>query len=244
MSKQSYELIKINHENKIDFAADWQCERDMLLAKTAEIRVVSASNNNEAGKLLKQIGAHSNALEKARKDYVKPIQDKISDIKALSDAQRAGLEAERQRLKKTIGAFEIAERQRLQEIERQKAMEEAAKEMARQAELDKLKAEKEKENANNFFYDPTQDAQVVQKQAEFEAERKLAEKAIDMTPQKAQGSAVKIRKNWGFEIEDVNQIPRWFLMPDMQKIGAFVRENKELTEIKGIKVICTETVSA
>jgi len=124
----SKELIVLNPEKQIDFAADWQCERDMLLKKTAEIKVVSASNNNEAGKLLKEIGSHSNALEKARKDYVKPINDKIKEIKTLTDAQRAGLEAEKERLKKTIGAFEIAERQRLQEIERKKAMEEAAKE--------------------------------------------------------------------------------------------------------------------
>jgi len=243
MSK-SKELIVLNPEKQIDFAADWQCERDMLLKKTAEIKVVSASNNNEAGKLLKEIGSHSNALEKARKDYVKPINDKIKEIKTLTDAQRAGLEAEKERLKKTIGAFEIAERQRLQEIERKKAMEEAAKEMARQAELDKLKAEKEKENENNFFYDPAQDAQLIQLKAEAEAARKLAEKTINMNAQKAKGSAVKIRKTWGFEIVDVNQINRFFMTPDLQKIGAFVRENKELTEIKGIKVICTETVSA
>jgi len=34
------------------------------------------------------------------------------------------------------------------------------------------------------------------------------------------------------------------MMPDMQKIGAFVRQNKELTNIPGIKVICQKSVSA
>ena len=238
-------LIKVNPADKsIDFAGEWVQQRDELLSYSSNIKAVNAENNAEAGRLLKEIGKHSNLLEKARKDYVKPINDQIKKIKTLTDAQRAGLEAEKERLKKTIGAFEIAEQQRLQRIKQEKAMEAARKEAERQAELERLRKEKEAEHQDDFFYDPSTDAELAQKEAEAEAQRKLEQQEISMQKQKAEGSTVKIRENWTFEIEDVSSIPNVFMMPDMQKIGAFVRQNKELTNIPGIKVICQKSVSA
>ena len=47
---------------------------------------------------------------------------------------------------------------------------------------------------------------------------------------------VSKQESWNFEITNVNLIPREYLIPDQQKIGAVVRALKDRTEIPGVRI--------
>lgn len=48
-------------------------------------------------------------------------------------------------------------------------------------------------------------------------------------------SGVSIRTNWKHEVEDANEVPREWLIPDEKAIGAYVRKHKEKAKIPGVK---------
>jgi len=69
---------------------------------------------------------------------------------------------------------------------------------------------------------------------------------IDITPEPA-APAPKVDKvshveTWTFEIEDLDKIPREYLVPDMQKIRGIVKSMKGHTNIPGIKVVKDYTI--
>jgi len=51
------------------------------------------------------------------------------------------------------------------------------------------------------------------------------------------------RTNWKFDIVDESLIPRTFLTPDLTKIGAHVRANKEVSSIPGVLAFAEQTAS-
>lgn len=57
-------------------------------------------------------------------------------------------------------------------------------------------------------------------------------------------AGISYRDNWKFEIENLGEVPREYMTPDMVKIGAVVRALKGGTRIPGVRVYSEKTVAA
>jgi len=57
-------------------------------------------------------------------------------------------------------------------------------------------------------------------------------------------AGVVMKEIWKFEVTDINQIPREYMMPDLTKIGGVVRALKGQTKIAGVKVYAENNIAA
>lgn len=147
-----------------------------------------------------------------------------------------------------------AEERRLNEERQRKAREEAEAERKRvqaQADADRKAREKEieaqrkagelnKREADRLKREAEEAARKAKEQAEADAKAQAAVAPVQVKPNTAAAPGVSSRMNWKFRIVDPNKIPRVFLIPDEQAIGAKVRwmKDKAATEalIPGIEV--------
>jgi len=63
-------------------------------------------------------------------------------------------------------------------------------------------------------------------------------------PMKPMTQGISTQKRWKFRIIDADKIPREYMKPDEQKIGAIVRATKGQTKIPGVEVYSEDSVSA
>jgi len=111
-----------------------------------------------------------------------------------------------------------------------KIYERTQQEIKEKAEQERIRLEKEKEEAEKDLFKDDTTLETIKK-----TEQKL--QSIEQTDfQKIAG--IGLRKNWKFRIVDKAKIPRGYLIPDEVLIGKEVRTLKENCKIEGIEVYC------
>jgi len=220
-------------ERQIVISGKWLERRDSLCVNAAAALVVgNDAQFNAATEMLSQVTKHSNAAEAERKRLSKPFSDAARRIKALVDKARKPLEDYKLKIKAATNQYAKEQRERerreREEAER-KAREEAEKRVAEQQVEEEL-------------FGDAKDPEPVQVETEA-----VAHRAVSSTARVVE--FVKVG-----EI-DIERIPRAFMVPDMRKIGEYVRahgdeikarlrENPDVEVIEGVKlVIETDTRS-
>lgn len=192
-------------------------------------QLVIASNEDyvRAGALLVAI----KGIRKKINDTFKPIKQKMDAAKQeVLDQERAAdkplVEAE-EIIKPRLAAWN-KEQERIRQEEEMRLQEIARKEEEERRLKEAILAEQsgDKEEAEAIINTPIQAPPVV----------------VQKTTPKVAG--VSFRENWDFEIINENLIPRQYLMPNMIAIRAVVKGLKNQTNIPGVKVFSTSSVSA
>lgn len=161
--------------------------------------------------LIKEISDTFDPLIKAAHETHKKIIEKKKKYADLPEKAK-------NLLRKAIGDYQQAERARAQEEARKRQEEERAKaEAARLKEAEKLEQEGKTEEAAKALDEPIVIAKFQERQIE-------------------KPSGIAYRENWKFKIVDPAKIPAEYLMPDMVKIGQYVRAMKERGVIPGIEI--------
>lgn len=71
------------------------------------------------------------------------------------------------------------------------------------------------------------------------------ERDLEAAPEAApQASGISYRELWSFEIEDLNSIPREYLVPNTDKLGKLARAMKDEACVPGVRFFSTKTIAA
>jgi hypothetical protein len=216
--------MNINIENKKE--SELKSLETILSQLNDKSIAVKISNDNElstATELLKTVKERIKIIEERRTDLVKPLNDYVKNL----NAEFKPYKEKAEEIKKLLET-EILRYNRIRE---EKLREEAEKK--RQEELAKLKEEEEKARLlNEVFDDSTQEklAETLKRQQE-----KLENKEIEIsTAIKTNKATTTTRKQWAYEIEDENKVPREFCNPDHYKIQIAIKNG--IREIAGLKI--------
>lgn len=203
--------------------------------------------------MVKQIQVKDKAsLERAHKAlvYIKGVREEINafcnpNIQRLHEAHKEALAQKRVFERSSIEAENYIKPQVASYLAKLESLRREAEEKAR----------REKEEVERKAREEEQ----VRVRAAMEAEEKgnveEAKKILDQTPtqapfvpqtvvppkEKIQG--LSIRKDWKWEVEDIDKVPNEYLclVPDSEKITAYVKAMKEKAKIPGIRIFSKDT---
>ena len=200
---------------------EWVQKRDELIREAQGITVENGTQFEAASELLRMITKVSNALEKQRKDFVKPFNAASKGIKKAADEARQPLEVVKSEVNKKVSAY-AAEQRRIEAEERKKAEQKAQEEAARKA--------AEQEVAASLGLDDEEPEEII---VENEAVAK-----------RARSSSVAIVTSVVIAGMNDNKLPRPFLTPSMPAINAYIREHKQSLQEKLKELDEGETIEA
>lgn len=198
-------------------------------------------------------------LESKRTAITKPINDGLKAINAMFKGATEQLEQALRVVESPMKAY-VQEQDRLRREAEESARKEQERirleqeEAQRKAE-EEFKAARERENALKRLAVEELDP-VAALLAESEAEEAAAASQEAMEAVKAEmreahrlehaplvtaiakpmAAGTSVRRNWKYEITDESALPRTYLVPNEQLIGAAVRSLKDKTNIPGIRV--------
>jgi hypothetical protein len=220
---QPIDVSKVDQEEKHAVAVLESANR---LTVTTEVEYAST------GELLKAVKAKQKELEAERKAITQPLeQAKKAVIALFKKPQEMLIKAENILKKQMIEFQDEQERKRIAEEKR--LAEEAAKSEAKEkAKLEKKAVRLEEKGCTDMAMQARADAEAVHIPAPVLAKE---------TP-KVQGIAKKTV--WKYKIEDQNQIPREYMMPNEKMIGEVVRATKGKIQIAGVKAYPETTIAA
>jgi len=181
---------------------------------------------------------------------VKAMQKQINDtfdpvIKKAHEAHREAISQKKKYetplrdaegiVKKEIGAY-MAEQERIRK--------EAEEKVRREIEEAERKARENEERR-------LQEAIEAEEAGDIEAAENILnsipskpEPIATPVPMKPLTQGISTQKRWKFRITDADKIPREYMKPDEQKIGAVVRATKGQTRIPGVEIYSEDSVSA
>lgn len=196
----------------------------------AKAQSLAVTNNEEL--------VTANAFVKSAKALIKEIRDGYDDIiKYWNDGHKATIAKRDKYLKPVSESVEIAKGKMAPYMEEQQRKIREAEEKARQAERDAEEAERKAEEERQ-----AKACQALHDGDTKAAEDILAEPVKEIVPEtvdipeamKLEGTHTRV--TWDWELENIESVPRCFLMPDRVKINKYVQEQKEKSEIPGIRV--------
>jgi hypothetical protein len=224
------ELIAPEEAAKKRLAIISKCQQLALAANT--IKVTSAIDYRGAGEmLLKLKGMRKELDELCRPEIQKRYEAHREATREFNSADSPLAIAVRTVESRMLSwqqeqeAARRREQERIEAEERRKAEEEARR-VATEAQLaHAIEAEQsgDKELAEQILAEPTPQLPVYVP-------------PVCVASEVPQVEGLSKRQTWSFQIEDINKIPREYLLPDNKKIGAVVRALKSHTNIPGIKV--------
>ena len=203
--------------------------------KQINAMVVDNKNNyGMAGDLLKAIKNRRKETEQHRKELVAPLNDRVKaingSIKPLTDGLDRLISLLSNKMKSFI-EIEARRERELAEIEQKRLIKEARKQAEQVAALfeDEI-----------IFGDVETATEMAERRDEIISNienriEKDVEKAgkIDLKV-KSFNSTTSVRKSWKFDITDTAQIPREYLVPDLQKIREAVKNGERY--IAGVNI--------
>lgn len=221
-------------QREVEISKDWLLERNALVAKSQEIKTITANGQFEAASfVLSQITKVSNSLETMRKQLAKPFQDAAACVKDASDKARDPLEQEKTRLKALLGTY-AEEQRKAQEAERRRIEEEQRRQIEQQAA--ERAAQEDLGIAQDEVFTPavTAPAPVVQM---------------------PKSSAVRTVERVAWTVVNEDAVPRGYMIVDPRKVNDHVREHGDFikaqvkdgageTLVPGIKFTIETTVAA
>ena len=201
-------------------------ERESLLARVSNLRILDQNGYTEAAGWLKSIKGFLKSIEDARTRITKPINDSLREVNAQAKEAAAPFLESEAKIKRAMIAYSD-EQDRLQREEQRRLNEAAEKERLRLQEIADRAAAKGQTN----------------KAEQFE-ERAQAVTAPVVQTQAPKVAGVSIPKVWTFEITDEDVIPREYLVVDESRIRRVVTALKGDTKIPGVRVLEQKRISA
>lgn len=198
-----------------------------MFVKYEVFKVKDQASFDEAGEALKL----TSKLEKQIGDQRKNLTRPLDDLKKKWMEFFAGPENACTRLKCLLQNKMMDYRNEQERIRREQ---EARIQEANRREADKLNRRAMKAEESGKM----EKADMLKEQA---ANVAMLQPVVSSQVQKVEGT--RIVKNWTYEIEQEELIPREFCSPDSKKIRAMVIAHKENAKIPGVRVFFTETVS-
>jgi len=190
---------------------------DGIIAEMATIKITSEEDALQAGSFLRK-----------NKETQKFVKDYFEDARAAT--YKAYKEVTDQ-IKFFVGKLEKAEKAVKRKVsDYQMEQERARREEARRLAEEARKREEERRLAQAI---ETGDEEILEKPVEA-PQVKVEE------PRKMDG--VSFVEKWTYEIQDVSQIPREYLMPDERKIRSHVASMKDKAKIPGVRIYADKTV--
>lgn len=190
---------------------------DGIIAEMATIRIEDETTAIQAGEFLKK----NKETQKFVKDYFEDAR--AATYKAYKEVTDnisffvKKLQQAETAVKRKISDYQM-EQERIRREEERRLAEEARK------------REEERRLAQAI---ETGDEEILEKPVEV-PQVKIEE------PRKMDG--VSFVEKWTYQIEDVSQIPREFLIPDEKKIRSYVTSMKEKAKIPGVRIYADKTV--
>ena len=193
---------------------------DQILAKMEQLAITNPEQFQETAEFLQGI----KGKQKEVKDYFEPRRAKAEAEKQKVLAEINGykrpLEKAEIIVKKKLGEYRVAQEQKRREEEQKRLAE------LKVQEEDRLLDEAETNGDESILDD----------------EIMLARPTLETEIPKMAG--ISFTEVWHFEIVDVKQIPRDYMIPDERKIQGVVKALKDKTSISGIRVYSDQQVGA
>lgn len=237
--------------NQEDPTKDLNAEASSLLESARTIRVTDADSYKQAGAFFANIKGKIKEVEAARTARVKPLNDTVklinSDFKGITEQLEAVLKVvevpmlafqrEEERKRREAEAAAAAERKRLEDEARAKAEEELQKAM-------EAKAAAQQATNPVAAYVAEQQARAAAEaaQSNYREMAMAAQQVQVVVPARVTAAGTSLRKTWKFRITDINQVPREFLVPNEQMLGAVARSQKESANIPGVEFYAEESI--
>lgn len=190
-----------------------------IVDQAKAVKVVDIESYKYAGELWKSIGD----MIKEVKATFDPICEAANKAHKAATAKRASfldpLESVYRSVKRLMSDYD-AEQERIRREAEEKLREQARKE------------EEERRLQEAIALEQSGQKEVAE--AVMEAPVYVAPVVIPKVVPKMTGGPV-FQKRWDFEITDINQIPRQYMVPDLVKIRQIVTALKDQTNIPGVK---------
>ena len=177
-------------------------------------------------------------LEKARKTLVKPLNDHVkminAEFKNVTDQYEQVITAARAKISPYMAEKARREREERERQERERAEAEATRQAEIAAEAARLAAEKAQQP--DVYQTPDLAEQAAQAEAEVTAPppppKPKKKKATAV--KSASGTAAATRQVWAWEIEELDAVPREFLIVDSRAISQAVKAGER--QIAGVRI--------
>ncbi len=201
-------------------------EAQLILDHAKAIVIRDQVGYEEAAIALKQLKARMSTLEDERTKITKPMD---AAKKAVMDLFRRPQDflIEAERIMKNAMITYSNEQERIRKAEQARQDEIARKERER------IETQASKAEAAG----KTEKAEALQEKAQM-----IAAPVVESTVEKTSG--ISYRTVYEFEIVDVEQIPREWMVPDLKAIGGAVRSTQGKINIPGVKAIARKTIAA
>lgn len=244
--EKDVEIVRVEHSN----------EAARMLASAQSFVIDCAEMAEAAAEDLGIVKAKLKVLEEKRTELKKPVLEAGKRIDAMFKELSEGYLKAEAVLKNALVGWQESERKRL-EAER-RIQEEAARKLREQQEAEARRQAEEARKAEEAARtaaaagDAAAAAEAQAKAAEAAQAAAVAQEtaqaiehmapAVVAAPAKLAG--VSMREDWDFEIVDVNQIPREFLVVDEAKLRKVVKALKGDAKIAGVRVFSKPVVAA
>jgi hypothetical protein len=191
-------------------------EKNELIEQAGRVVVENDQQEALAGDLLKMVKSAIKKAEEERTKIVKPFNDGVKAINLKYKEITEPLEAAKEKIERAMRPYALQKIKKQQEEERlaREALEAQALEKAAQAETPEA-------------------AEEVISTAVVASERVAQPSTVRGT----YGSVTSKRIKYTFEVVDVEQIPRAYLLPDEKKIRAAINGENRVTDIPGVKIV-------
>ena len=224
-------------------------ELTQLVAPTLAIKVTNAGSSSSAIEAAKQVKALQKRIEAKRKDIVGPLNDRVKLINDYAKSIMAPLEQAESHLKKELVSFEMEQEKirlevlRKAEEERKRVEEELrAKHDAEQAALID-----EAQVSDLFGADesqPSVDARALDLEIAQQEEIARANMAARQREYDAKSIGIKnARKIWRCEAVDISQVPKEFLVIELNSAAVLAAARAGVTTIPGVRIWQETTVA-
>lgn len=217
-------------QTQISVVDEAKARRDELLAEAGTIMTVTDQiDADAAGETLKALKEFTRAVEDSRKDVKAPVLELTRQIDSLAKELVTDLEAQANRISRTLGAWQAEERRKADEARRKAAEEE---ERIKREATRAMQAAQEQATSRN-------QAAVAQARIESEMVEKIVEvkqKAEEVVALSRPAGAT-VRETWCFEVTDIKALYQAApylvnLEPNGTAIRAAIKTNQDIPGLR------------
>lgn len=201
-----------------------------LMNETSLFKIKTQIDYELAADMLKRIKSKYNEVDNIRKNITKPLDMAKKAVMELFNKPLTLLSNAESKLKENMIAFHN-EQERIRKAEEEKLRKKAEEEELKKKEALEVRAQKAEEKGDT------------------EKANELREKKEDIfvpTPilsEPEQPKGISYKTLWSAEIVDQSQIPREYLIPNMQLLDKLASVYKDTKEIPGIKFVSKKILS-
>ncbi len=193
---------------------------DQILAKMEQLAITNDDQFQETAEFLQGI-----------KGKQKEVKDNFEPRRAKAEAEKQKVLAEINSYKRPLEKAEIIVKKKLGEYRVEQEQKRREEEQKRLAELKTQEEDRLLEEAEANGDESILDDEIM-----------LAKPTLETEIPKMAG--ISFTEVWHFEIVDVKQIPRDYMIPDERKIQGVVKALKDKTNIPGVRVYSDQQVGA